>query len=197
MIRYASSLRPVAFLYHLCARDLRGTVLYPLNGLRDAHPDVYERERRKFTGRERVLEYVVPHLGVPWGDTVNLSALDPRALVAARRRLGVPFSHLLERRLVRIPVARVAGIPAVRYQATVHWLNSRPGDEAALDAPLDEEFSPFDPETFEEAREVPQRHLDYLVEQRDRGEPALGFVFVPHVLVAGPVDVGGLELVDL
>ena len=34
--------------------------------------------------------------------------------------------------------------------------------------------------------------LDYLVEQRDAGMPALGFVFIRHVLVAGAVDVAGL-----
>ena len=56
---------------------------------------------------ESVLDYVVPHIGVRWGDTVNLSALDPRHLIAARSRLGVPFSRLLERSgRKRSPIAR-------------------------------------------------------------------------------------------
>jgi hypothetical protein len=36
-------------------------------------------------------------------------------------------------------------------------------------------------------------HLEYLIEQRDAGLPALGFVFVRHVLVAGAVSIAGLE----
>ena len=44
---------------------------------------------------------------------------------------------------------------------------------------------------------MPQRHLDYLVEQRDAGQPALGFVFIRHVIVAGPVDISGLSRTPL
>ena len=86
------------FVYHLCADDFRGTTLFPLNALRVAYPDVYDRECAKWAGRESVLQWQVPHLGVAWGDTVNLAALDPVHLIQARKRLGVPFSRLLERR---------------------------------------------------------------------------------------------------
>lgn len=174
---------------------MRGTTLYPLHGLRERYPDLYERERRKFEGREAVLDYIVPHLGVPWGDTVNLSALDPRQLVAARRRLDVPFSRLLERRLVRIPVSRLGGLAAVRYDSTVHWINSSPGEDVAKEPPATD-FSPFQPEAYAEEVEVPALHLDYLERQKARGELALGFVFVPHVLVAGQIDISGLELLE-
>jgi hypothetical protein len=175
---------------------MRGSVLYPLNALRDRHPDIYERERAKFAGREGVLTYRVPHLGVAWGDTVNLSTLDPRLLVAERRRLGVPFSRLLERRLVRIPTDRLAKFPAVRYESTAHWINSRPGGDAPLEPPASD-FSPFDPATYVETQVVPPAHVAYLAEQLAAGELALGFVFVPHVLAAGPIDLKGLAFESL
>ena len=72
-----------------------GRACSPLNALRVAHPDVYDRECAKWAGRESVLQWQVPHLGVAWGDTVNLAALDPVHLLQARKRLGVPFSRLL------------------------------------------------------------------------------------------------------
>ena len=132
------------FVYHLCADDFRGTTLYPLHRLRDKHPDIYELERPKWEGRESVLTFVVPYLGVAWGDTVNLAALDPVHLVAARKRLGVAFSGLLERRVVRIPVERLVGRDAVIYDSRSHWLNSRPGQNVPATPPEDE-FAPFDP----------------------------------------------------
>lgn len=181
----------VPFVYHLCADDFRGTSLLPLNSLRAAHPDVYDREYVKWAGRESVLQWRVPHLGVAWGDTVNLSALDPVHLIEARRRLGIPFSRLMERRVVRIPVQRIAGQPAVVYDSRSHWLNSRPGQQVRSTPPEDE-FTAFDADTYQELPEPPQLHLDYLSEQLAAGEPALGFVFVRHVLVAGPVDIDGL-----
>lgn len=186
-----------AFVYHLCAPDFRGTTLFPLDNLRQALPEIYERERAKYDRRESVLEFVIPKLGVTWGATVNLSALDPSHLVAARRRFGVPFSNLLTRRLLRIPVSRIAHLPAVTYKSNSHWINSAPGDPNVPLAAPDHEFFPFDPLTYQEATEVPEMHLEYLRRQLARRERALGFVFVPHVLVAGPIDVSGLEAEEL
>jgi hypothetical protein len=186
----------MAFVYHLCPTDMHGHTLYPLNQLKDERPDLYDRERPKYDGRESVLSWRVPHIGVPWGDTVNLSALDPRRLAAARRELGVPLSRLLERRLARIPVERLAGTPAVVYDSASHWINSSPGEDVPL-TPPEEEFTPFDPTTYVELTDVPPRHLDYLRVQLAAGRPALGFVFVRHVLVAGPVDLSGIELIAI
>jgi hypothetical protein len=105
-----------------------------------------------------------PIFGVPWGDTVNLAALDPVHPVEARRRLGVPVSRLLERRVVRIPVERITDQPAVVYNSRSHWLNSLPGEVVPATLPEDE-FSPFNVDTYEELAEVPDLHLDYLAEQ--------------------------------
>jgi len=185
------------YLYHLCAPDFRGTVLYPLNGLRDTYPDVFERERVKYDDRESVMDFEVPLLGVGWADTVNLSALDPRLLIAERRRLEIPFSQLLTRRLVCIPVERLAGRSAVRYDSASHWINSSPGDPNVPLSPPAHEFRPFDVSTYDEVREVPARHREYLLSQRSRGERALGFVFISHVLVVGAIDLAGLPFVEL
>ncbi len=187
----------MANLYHLCAPDFRGSTLYPLNGLKQVYPDLYERERKKFAGRESVLDYIVPELGVPWADTVNLSALDPRLLVAERSRLGVAFSRLLQRKLVCIPVERIAMLPAVNYFSHTHWINSSPGEEGVPLTPPEEEFSQFHADQYRETREVPALHSEYLLRQKARGMLALGFVFVPHVLVGSAIDLSGLEMIDL
>ena len=181
------------YVYHLCAPDFRGNVLYPLDALQSVFPDLHQRERAKYVGRESVLSFVVPGLNVTWGATVNLSALNPSLLVAERRRLGVPFSNLLTRRLLRVPIERIAGLPAVRYNSATHWINSCPGDPTVSLTPPAKEFGPFEPASYEEPSQVPQLHTEYLLRQLARGESALGFVFVPHVLVASPIDVSGLK----
>ena len=185
------------YLYHLCSPEFRGTVLYPLNALHTIHPDLYAREREKYAGRELVLDFIVPRLAVRWADTVNLSALDPRHLVEERRRLGVAFSNLFSRRLLRIPVERIAELPATRYVATTHWLNSRPHDPNVPTAPPDSDFGDFDSRTYRETADIPPLHRTYLQEQKANDAPALGFVFIPHVLVAGPIDVSGIEPLEL
>jgi hypothetical protein len=186
----------MSFVYHLCPVDMHGHTLLPLNRLKAERPDLYDRERTKWGGRESVLTWRVPHLGVTWADTVNLSALDPTLLAAARRRLGLPRSKLLERRIARIPIERIAGSRAVVYDSARHWINSAPGENVPL-TPPDHEFTPFDPATYRELSEVPALHLDYLRRQLAAGRPALGFVFVRHVLVAGTVDLSGIDLMPV
>jgi len=186
-----------ACLYHMCAPDFRGEVLYPLSGLRSVYPDLYERERVKYEGREGVLRYIVPRLGVTWTETVNLSALHPRHLVTERRRLGVPFSNLLTRRVLEIPIERLSGHKAVAYASSAHWINSSPNDPTAPTEPPIEDFFPFDAATHREPTTVPLLHTEYLLRQFKRGERALGFVFIPHVLVASAIDVSGLVAREL
>jgi len=185
------------YLYHLCASDFRGETLYSLASLSGVYPDLYERERSKYVGREAVLRFVVPGINVTWGETVNLSALDPALLLAERRRLGVPFSNLLTRRILRIPLERVATHPCIAYTATVHWANSAPNDSTVPMEPPMSDFAAFDASSHREPQSVPLRHTEYLLRQQSRGEYALGFVFIPHVLVAAPVDVSGLIPVPL
>jgi len=186
-----------ACLYHMCSPDFRGEVLYSLNGLQSVYPDLYERERLKYKGREGVLRYVVPGLAVTWTATVNLSALHPKYLVAERRRLGVPFSSLLTRRVLEIPVERLAGHNAVAYTSSTHWINSSPDDPTAASEPPIEDFFLFDAATHREPTTVPLLHTEYLCRQTERGERALGFVFIPHVLVASAIDVSGLVAREL
>lgn len=48
------------FVYHRVPENLRGTVLYPLNMLKDVFPDIYTETVRKYEGREHVLETRIP-----------------------------------------------------------------------------------------------------------------------------------------
>lgn len=185
------------YLYHMPAHDFRGDTLLPLARLREMHPDIYQRERSKYAGREAVLRFVVPGLGVTWDETVNLSALNPMLLLEERRRLGVPVSNLLTRRLLRIPLERIPHDRCVAYTATVHWANTAPDDPTAAQAPPLSDFAPFDAASHREPTQVPALHTEYLLRQYQRGEKALGFAFIPHVLVAAPIEISGLEQISL
>ena len=185
------------YLYHMCAPDFRGTILYSLVGLGAIYPDLYERERLKYAGREAVLRFRVPDLNVTWGETVNLSALNPARLLAERRRLGVPVTNLLNRRILSIPLERVVGKPCIAYTSTEHWANSAPDDPTAPTEPPRADFFPFDGFSHREPQQVPAQHTAYLQRQHQRGAYALGFVFIPHILVAAPIDIAGLVPVTL
>jgi hypothetical protein len=62
--------------------------------------------------------------------------------------------------------------------------------------PRSDEFEPFDPDRYTPLPAIPAAHIAYLQRMRERGEPPLMFVHIPHVLVGRPIDVGGLEVVS-
>ena len=171
-------------------------MLYPLNHLATVYPDIHAREAPKYTGREGVMSYRVPHLDAPWADTVNLSILDPRLLVAARERLGIVTSQLLPRRLLAIPIEYLARHRLVRYSGATPWINSSPGEDVPTEPPADE-FEPADPQTYRETTDVPGAHLEYLTECQAAGKRPLAFVHVPHVLALGPIDISDLYPMDV
>lgn len=173
-----------AFLYHARPPDMRDATLFPLNRLRDAHPDLYRRARRKYDGREALRELRIPLLDVLWGDAVHLAPVHPFRLAAAWRVTGLS-SPAWERSFFRIPVERIVR-PAV-------WFES--GALAADGSLPAEAVSRFDPTRYRELDGPPAPYLDYLRERQAGGRPPRPFAYVPHVLVAGPVDVARVDLV--
>jgi hypothetical protein len=183
----------VAFLYHRRPPDMRGETLFPLNAFQTINPELYARERGRYAGREAVLDFRIPLLDVLWNDAVHLSPVHPSRLAAAWRSAGL-WTSVWERDYFKIPVARVAELPSVWFASEAFWVNNSPNEDVPLAPPLDE-FSWFDPSTYQELNDVPASYHAYLERQKRRGRPPLQFPKIPHVLVGGPIDVAGVSLV--
>jgi hypothetical protein len=170
---------PMAFLYHARPAEMRGETLYPLNVLQTVHPDLYDDEKRKYIGREELLDLRIPVLDVLWNDALQLTPIHPSHLAAAWRAAGLA-SPVVEREFFEIPVERIAAQRAVWFA------------RGAL--PLDD-VEPFDPSRYRELPQPPPAYDAYLRDYRERGRRPRPFAYLPHVLVAAPVDVAGLRLV--
>jgi hypothetical protein len=95
-------------------------------------------------------------------------------------------------RFFEIPLERIEGHPTYWYRWQTPWINGYPGDYEMPLAPPLEEFEPLDFVRYRELSEVPAAHRAYLEQRKVTGRPALMFVHVPHVLVAGAIDTSGL-----
>ena len=162
---------------------MRGETLYPLSDLKQLHPDVHALEVAKYAGREEVLELRIPLLDVLWNDAVHLAPIHPRVLAAEWRAAGLS-SPLWEREFFVIPVDRIDARRTVWFAYT-----------ASHDAPAPNDFAPFEPAIYEELAAAPSRYRDYLLARGRRPRRLLHFPYVPHVLVAAPIDTIGLSLV--
>ena len=184
------------FVYHGVPRDMTGDVLYPLNGLAAINPDLYEFQRSKYVGREAALKFRIPGLNLLLGDTIHCAALHPNRLFQARQAVGIenhsgsPASWATGM-FYAIPLERIEHHRAIWYSAATLWINSAPGETVPNAAPADE-FDTFDRRHYRELSDVPVAHVAYLRRMKELGRRPLMFVHIPHILVAGQIDVTGL-----
>lgn len=181
------------FLYHARSRQMRGDVLYPLSVLKTRFPDLYELERAKYGGRELLFELRVPILEVLWNEALHLSPLHPSQLAAAWRAARLP-STAWDRDFFEIPVERIESSRAVWF-ATGALDEDDPGrDQHPPSLPVDQ-VTRFDPAAYRAIRHPPAKYLEYLNDRRERGRRPRPFAYLPHVLVAAPIDVRNLDVV--
>jgi hypothetical protein len=190
----------VSFVYHGVPRGFSGDVIYPLNRLAAVDPELYALQRAKYDGRESVLEFRIPGADVLFNDTVHCASLHPYHLYAARQAVGMPAParpqppSMMTGLAFEIPLERITVHTVVWYSGKTMWINGAPNEDVPMLPPLDE-FEPFEPARYRPLDAATPAHLDYLRELKARGGPSLMFVHIPHVLVAGPIDVRGLRVV--
>lgn len=187
-------------VYHGVPKDMVGETIYPLNQLKQIAPSAYELQKSKYVGRETVLDFRIPGLNVLFNDTVHCAALDPRRLLDVRQQLGlaVPGAGMSDRitgRFYAIPMERILIHRVIWYSARTLWINGAPGEDVPSTPPSDE-FEPFDPDIYQERMEATPAHLAFLRRMKSAGKPPLMFVHIPHILVAGPIDVNGLDQLE-
>lgn len=74
---------------------------------------------------------------------------------------------------------------------SVVYLNLKKEDKNDL---REEDFVPFDPSEVERWAYIPKDTIDYYHRKQSEGKEPTIFLFIPHILYKGNIDVGGLEL---
>jgi hypothetical protein len=176
-----------------------GDVIYPLVQLRSIAPDLYADQRAKYAGREAVLDFRVPIIDVSFNDTVHCSSVHPHWLFKARKQLGFdvkprPDPPALTGLFFEIPLDRILIHPVIWYSGKTLWVNGAPNEDVPATPPTDE-FEVFDPQRYAPLPDVTDLHMSYLQRLKAEGRRGLMFVHIPHVLVAGPIDVSGCRIV--
>ena len=175
---------PGVSLYHVRPDPLLGSALYPLNELRERHPEAFARARAKYEGREQVLEMRVPLLDCLWNDVLHLSPVHPAELVEALEAAGVTADR---RRFLAIDAAELE--PTL----TVLFRNSTDREHR-----FDEgQWTWFDAAAVGGLARLPQATRDYYGECARAGTRPFLFGYVPHVLYRGSLDVKALTDIEV
>lgn len=190
-------MEPGAFVYHGAPANLIGRRLVSLYALEALDADAFLRELSRYAGRESAPEVTIPGLGLRFNDTIHCAPIHPWYILQARVAEGLPaIGPMTERVTYRIPLSSIAGNRVVWYTARTIWRNAVPGDDAVPDRPPEDEFEPFDPDRYSELTAIPPAYRPRIRESLAAGRRPLTFVHIPHVLVAGSIDLADASVVD-
>ena len=160
---------------------MRGDILFPLNELKAAYPDVYQEEVEKYDNREFLLDYKIPPLNCRWNDALFLSPVGPEQIRAALLDLDYDFHG----EFYEIDASKIAP-----EKATIFTF-----PDIAFEAVLDpNNYVPYTPENLARFKALPEATKKYYKENLS-DEGVLYFAYIPHILYKGSLDVAGMDTV--
>jgi len=162
---------------------MSGTILYPLNVLKETHPDMYTHYSEKYIGRERILKANIPPLNCLWNDVLHFTAVEPQIMREKLEEAGFVFGSSS---YFKIPVEMILGENSIAFtnpegkQTLVPFLN----------------YENFDIDRMLVYQQVPIHTLEYYKERKLAGKEPLVYQFVPHILYKGNLDTKDLEVIS-
>lgn len=179
----------MALLYHLMPKNIVGGVLYPLNQLREMHPQIYEAAMRKYEGRAEVTQRNIPLLNCLWNDVVFFTSVHPEAIRNGFIAAGSPWT----------PKKWVAVDPTVHRFDAQNTVIYNPNIQRAHGdyAFLPEQFSSFKAGKITTICQLPEPTQDYYRETAQRGEPIFAWRGLPHILHHGSVRIDDDQIIEV
>ncbi len=173
------------FLYHRIPEKMTGSILYPLNALKDLMPEIYNHSAQKYKGREFLFSHAIPTLNCLWNDVIFLSAVDPNEVNNAYASFGFkPMEH----RYFKIDCNKLD------HSLLATLIKPRRGLQPSKN------FTPFDISQMKKYSRIPKRALEYYKQesaQNRHGRKVFVNAFIPHVFYKGSIDISDCEIVKL
>lgn len=167
------------YLYHFASSGMRGSVLYPLNQLKNVYPDIYEREAAKYKGREHVMGFQIPTLDCLWNDVLFLMVVHPSDILRVASEVGLEVPWRM--RMYRFDLAN---FDQSRLAVRMHRRGRRPTHEI------------FDPAKLAEYEDFEEDSRAYYRESMAKGERPMLPGHIPHIMYRGTLDITGVPIIE-
>lgn len=176
------------YLYHRVPADLKGHILFPLNQLKSVYPSLYAAKAGSYRNREAVMKARIPFLDCLWNDVLHFSPVHPDKIQQARVEAGFPRRP---RRYFEVdPVKN-----GINASNAVIFLHQRVNPERFQ---LDEaDFRVFNSERLSTLGEIPEPTLVYYKEMFEQGKRPLTYLYIPHILYRGRLDINSVKIVEV
>jgi len=172
------------YLYHRLPDDMKGNVLYPLNFLNKKYPGVYRQEVKKYLNRKYVLKVKIPIFNCLWNDVLHLTTVHP---VRIRRLLDRAKVKSSKRTYVKIPIDLLD-----KKKMIVYLFRYKTKDFHSID-----QFEMFTLQNFKKYSRLRPKTLEYYKKEVSEKRRPLLYMYIPHILYKGTIDIDGLEVVSV
>jgi hypothetical protein len=171
------------YIYHGVPEKMEGNTLMPLNLMPNFLDEIYEKNIKKYEGREEILERRIPLLDRLWNDVLQFLPFDPIKVFELQVSLGL-ISKMPHYRFYKIPLGQLD------VQKTAVFFKTAPGEENT-------EVKWLEDVDFANVQDVPLATVNYYKTLIGTGVLPFNYQFIPHVLYAGTVDISGLQIITL
>lgn len=173
------------YLYHRVPKNLTGHTLYPLNQLKEIHPDLYTDQVAKYAHRTALLKRTIPILDCLWNDVLHFSAIAPATLKNTLQVAGMG-----DKTFPAYQIDPTVLDPNRTIIYTYQSLNRTPDIFEA-------ECIPFSLDALADCTHIPEGTQTYYKEEFLAGRKPLLFHGIPHILYKGTLDVTDLPIITV
>ncbi len=163
---------------------MSGSILYPLNRLKESHPEIYAEHVKKYVDREHLLGREVPTLNCLWNDVLHMTAVHPAELREAFAKVNYEIKNY---EWFKIPISSLN-----QKLLTVYLYGVNQTNRLSVEA---NEFVDFNATKLDEYKKIPEETIEYYRQQLAVGKNPLMFHRVAHILYKGEIETKNLEIV--
>ncbi len=167
-------------LYHLVPDDMQGSILHPLNVIRENYPAVYTVKVAKYKGREWLQERVIPHLNCLWNDVLFFCPVHPGKIIGKLRAIGYDY-----------PPEKFFALNTDLLEQDKIVVQTFPGNG------LGPQYHRQSPESIPGIDELPRATAEYFEESFVNKTRFLLFAYIPHVLYMGSIDISNCQVIEV
>jgi hypothetical protein len=166
-----------------------GNELIPLNQM-DREGNLYKKNARKYVGRERLMDEIIPRLNCKWNDVVQFSSLNPQKIVDELKILDPNFK-LFRMKFFKISVKEIEG----KYSGVIF---DRSGSSKKGDYKINEsDVTELNSINYRELFEVPELTREFWKKAIEEKGKLLWFPYIPHILINARIDISNFEILEL
>lgn len=173
------------YLYHRVPENMIGNILYPLNELKSIDQNLYEQAKKKYTGREFVMEQRVPILHCLWNDVLHFSALHPIEIKKEFENNGKEFTS---QKFYKIDPHKLD------QNNTIVYLFKHQNESEKFQP---ENWTVYDPSNLDGYTEMSDQTKNYYKMMFEKDDQPLLWAYVPHIMYRGSVDISDCEIVEI